>query len=179
MTKSTNDSPSSGAPSDGNGQGTGDGGVLRENLQSGGRRGESLKFLRMAAEKGWNVKEEDLAELPDIAVQIAKTAKSLRNRLRALQVVRGMVGDRVKAIEALDHIDRLDSDQPTENIKFQKDLQEAVADPEVHSLMEQAGERMVGITMGDLKPPPKKKRRRKTWKSQESRIRPKGNGNGI
>src|SRR5688572_21204348 len=76
-----------------------------------------LAHLRRAARQGWNIPDELLAELPAIAAKIAKDAKAgPRTQLRAVECVRAMEADNVAAALALDKVNRLDDDKPTENV---------------------------------------------------------------
>ena len=107
---------------DGNGNGTpvqssgGEGGLqLME--QSGGRVRRSLQIIQRAAENGWLIKDEWLEALPKVAVQIAATGNP-REKLRALEVLRAMMRDRVDAAVMLDKIERLDAGEATERTEL-------------------------------------------------------------
>jgi len=78
---------------------------------------KDLALLERAARKGWDVPDELLTQLPDVAVKIALDATaSARERLRAVECVRAMVSDNVAAAVALDKVKRLDDGRPTENV---------------------------------------------------------------
>jgi len=113
--------------SDGNGQNGGNGspqqlptggeGGLQLMEQSGGRVRRSLQIIQRAAENGWLIKDEWLEALPKVAVQIAATGNP-REKLRALEVLRAMMRDRVDAAVMLDKIERLDAGEATERTEL-------------------------------------------------------------
>lgn len=86
-------------------------------ILSDGDRGHeraSLRTLQRAVLNGWNIPQEWLDSLPEVAAQIARSGKSDRDRLRALEVLKSMADSRVAAAVALDKIERLDSGKATE-----------------------------------------------------------------
>lgn len=76
----------------------------------------SLRVIQRAVERGWKIPEEWYDTLPGVAAKIAASPDSNpRDRLRALEVLRGMASDSVTAAIALDKIERLDTGGSTEN----------------------------------------------------------------
>lgn len=75
----------------------------------------SLRVIQRAVERGWKIPDEWYDTLPGVALKIAASADSNpRDRLRALEVLRGMASDSVTAAIALDKIERLDTGGVTE-----------------------------------------------------------------
>lgn len=93
------------------------GGPLPTSTDDGRHTRSDLALLERAARKGWDVPDDLLTKLPDVAVKIALDANAgARERLRAVECVRAMVSDNVAAAVALDKVTRLDDGRPTENV---------------------------------------------------------------
>ena len=74
----------------------------------------SLRMIQRAVNNGWNIKDEWLELIPAEAVEILTTSPDERNRLRAMELIQAMIRDATSAAVALDKIERLDDDRPTE-----------------------------------------------------------------
>ena len=96
----------------------GEGGTAPSIMQQpGGRVRESLRVIQRAVVNGWKIPDDWLKTLPQVAATIAADPnRTDRDRLRALEVLRGMAGDSVQAAIALDKIERLDNGDPTERV---------------------------------------------------------------
>ena len=83
-------------------------GVLGPARPNGYGTRADLRIIQRAVENGWEVPPEWMQQLPKIAAQIAGNSKDERNRLRALEVLKGLAKDRFDAALALNDIYRHD-----------------------------------------------------------------------
>ena len=75
---------------------------------------EAVKVIRQAVVNGWEIPVEVFKEMPTMLADMARSAESPRDRIRALECLKGMVKDKVEAAKTLDNIERLDAGKPTE-----------------------------------------------------------------
>jgi len=84
----------------------------------------SLAVIRRAVEKGWNVPQRIIDQVPEIVAQIMNDdVAHVRDRLRASEVLASLVKHRVEAAIALDKIERLDGGEATERFAVSPEIE--------------------------------------------------------
>lgn len=79
---------------------------------------ENLTLLRQAVRRRWDVPADAMQKLLLDTLAMAAASDSQRDKLRAVELVRAMHSDDIKALELLDKIERLDSGVATERVEF-------------------------------------------------------------
>jgi len=84
----------------------------------------SLAVIQRAVEKGWNVPQRIIDQVPEIVAQIMNDGLApVRDRLRASEVLASLVKHRVEAAIALDKIERLDGGEATERFVVSPEIE--------------------------------------------------------
>ena len=84
----------------------------------------SLAVIQRAVEKGWNVPQRIIDQVPEIVAQIMNdNVAHVRDRLRASEVLASLVKHRVEAAIALDKIERLDGGEATERFAVSPEIE--------------------------------------------------------
>ena len=92
-------------------------------IEARGRR-SSLIVIQRAVEKGWNVPQRIIDQVPEIVAQIMNDGLApVRDRLRATEVLASLVKHRVEAAIALDKIERLDGGEATERFVVSPEIE--------------------------------------------------------
>jgi len=92
-------------------------------IEAKGRR-SSLAVIQRAVEKGWNVPQRIIDQVPEIVAQIMNDQIApIRDRLRATEVLASLVKHRVEAAIALDKIERLDGGEATERFVVSPEIE--------------------------------------------------------
>ena len=92
-------------------------------IEARGRR-SSLIVIQRAVEKGWNVPQRIIDQVPEIVAQIMNDQIApIRDRLRATEVLASLVKHRVEAAIALDKIERLDGGEATERFVVSPEIE--------------------------------------------------------
>lgn len=80
-----------------------------------GHARQGMQLVQQAVKRGWKIPEVYYAELPPKLWQIIDNPLSPdRDRIRAMETLRSLNRDNLDAAIALDRMERLDAEQPTE-----------------------------------------------------------------
>ena len=77
-----------------------------------------LVLVMRALREGWDIPRDVLSELPAVVVEMARTANSSRDRLRAIETLLAMQRANHDALVAADRCERLDGGMATERVEL-------------------------------------------------------------
>mgnify|MGYP007046849936 CR=1 FL=1 len=77
-----------------------------------------LRLIKRAIHNRWEIPETLMAQLPKVVTALVASARTDRERLRAVEVLVAMQRDNLAALAMADKIERLDSGTPTERIEL-------------------------------------------------------------
>ena len=83
-----------------------------------------LRLLQRAVREGWQIPEGVMKAAPNTATRIMLNENaSVRDRLRAAEVLTAMMRDKISAAIALDKMERLDDGKATERVVISESIQ--------------------------------------------------------